>query len=61
MLVPLVIVTVVSALLCGIVAYRRRASAGFWFIAGLLAGPLALPFVFFAKPVASRHHPKASM
>jgi len=39
-----------SAIACWFVARSRRADARFWLLAGLLAGPLALPFVFFAKP-----------
>ena len=39
-----------SAIACWFVARWRRADTRFWLLAGLLAGPLALPFVFFAKP-----------
>ena len=39
-----------SAIACWLIARSRRADTQFWLLAGLLAGPLALPFVFFAKP-----------
>jgi hypothetical protein len=32
------------------VAYRRRADCAFWLKAALLWGPLAIPFVWFARP-----------
>jgi ethanolamine transporter EutH len=48
----LVVLSVISIILCYLVAKERRANTTFWVIAGLIVGPLAIPFVFFSKPVA---------
>jgi len=42
-----------SMLVCWLVARSREADTRFWLLAGLLLGPVAIPFVFFAKPVES--------
>ncbi len=47
----LIVVTLLSALACYVVAKSRSANRRFWILMGLLLGPLAIPFVFFAKPV----------
>ncbi|MGB1263667.1 MAG: hypothetical protein ACPG52_12210 [Cognaticolwellia sp.] len=49
----LLIITLVSMVLCYVIAKRRNANAVFWLLAAFLAGPLAIPFVFFAKPTAN--------
>jgi len=35
---------------CYSVAKSKKANVTFWVIMGLLFGPLAVPFVFFARP-----------
>lgn len=45
-----VAVLIVSAGVCHFVAKSRGASAVFWGVMGIVFGPLAIPFVFFAKP-----------
>jgi len=50
---PFVIVIaiyVASIVLCHYIAKRRGAKPVFWGIMGALFGPIAVPFVFFAKP-----------
>lgn len=46
----LLMLTVVSVIVCYIVAKARRASIRKWVILGILFGPFAVPFVFFASP-----------
>jgi hypothetical protein len=36
--------------ICYSVAKSKKANVTFWVTMGLLFGPLAVPFVFFAKP-----------
>lgn len=48
----LIIVTLLSAVACYLVAKSRSADRRFWLVMGLLFGPLAIPFVFFARPRA---------
>lgn len=50
-MVVLLIITLISMALCYYVAKSRQANTIFWLLAALLVGPLAIPFVFFAKPV----------
>jgi len=54
---PLLIITLLisvgCALLCGVIAARRRARWVYWSVMGFAFGPLALPFVFMAKPKPS--------
>lgn len=50
MLPLLVIVTLLSMLACYLIARSRSGDRRFWVIVGLLFGPLAIPFAFFAKP-----------
>jgi hypothetical protein len=40
----------VSTAICVTVAWKRRADLGLWFVMGLVLGPIAVPFVFFAEP-----------
>ena len=46
----LILVTLLSAFACYLLAKSRSADGRFWFVMGLFFGPLAIPFVFFAKP-----------
>ena len=47
------IAAVASAFVCRTIARERGATLWFWTALGLLLGPLAIPFVFFAKPTES--------
>jgi len=51
---PLLVISLLisagCALLCGVIAARRRARWVYWSVMGLAFGPFALPFVFMAKP-----------
>ncbi|MBQ62378.1 MAG: hypothetical protein CMQ19_09915 [Gammaproteobacteria bacterium] len=53
-LIILATITIGSAAGCGYIAKRRGASLTFWIMCGLLFGPLALPFVLFAKAPAGK-------
>ncbi|MBQ76616.1 MAG: hypothetical protein CMQ20_16545 [Gammaproteobacteria bacterium] len=44
-----ILTTIGSAAGCGYMANRRGANRTFWIMCGLLFGPMALPFVLFAK------------
>ncbi len=44
------LVTLISCYTCYRVAKNRRANIAPWVVLGALIGPLAIPFVFFAKP-----------
>ncbi len=46
----LIIVNLISIILCYFVAKHRKAKILFWVLVSLIAGPLAIPFVFFSKP-----------
>lgn len=46
----LIIVNLLSMLICYEIAKSRKADRWYWFLAGLLFGPLAIPFVFFSGP-----------
>lgn len=50
LLVYSLLISVGCALVCGLVAARRRARWIYWSVMGFAFGPFALPFVFFAKP-----------
>lgn len=41
----------VSAALCHAIAKQRGANPVIWGVMGIVFGPLAIPFVFLAKPV----------
>jgi len=51
-MVILFIINLISMVLCYCVAKHRKAKILFWVLASFLVGPLAVPFVFFSKPVA---------
>ncbi len=38
--------------ICFSIAKKRKANVPYWVVMGSLVGPLAIPFVFFAKPKA---------
>ena len=42
---------------CYLVAKQRKANAGFWVVMGAMIGPLAIPFVFFARPQSQAGSP----
>ena len=50
LLVYSLLISVGCALICGLIAARRRARWVYWLVMGFAFGPFALPFVFFAKP-----------
>lgn len=50
MIAVLVIVTLLSMVVCYLIARSRSANRQFWVVMGLLLGPLAIPFAFFSKP-----------
>jgi len=50
MIPVLIIITLGSIVLLYLVAGKRGANKKFWVIMGMLFGPLAIPFVFFARP-----------
>ena len=47
------LISLAFAVLCGAIAARRKASWVWWSAMGFAFGPLALPFVFAAKPKKS--------
>lgn len=50
-MVIFLIISLLSIIFCVCVAKARNANTSFWLIASILFGPLAIPFVFLAKPV----------
>jgi RsiW-degrading membrane proteinase PrsW (M82 family) len=52
-MVILFVISLISMVLCFYVAKYRHANKTLWVLAALLIGPLAVPFVFFSKPVTS--------
>lgn len=50
------IISVVFAFLLGFIAHKRGAKVMFWAIMGLVFGPFAIPFVFFAITDQSDKH-----
>lgn len=46
----LLIVVIVSAEACYLLAKRRGANVAYWIVMGACFGPLAIPFALFAKP-----------
>jgi uncharacterized membrane protein len=50
MLWILIIVTLLSMWACYLIARSRSANRQYWVVMGLLFGPIAIPFAFFAKP-----------
>ena len=45
----LVVINLLSMLICFQIAKSRGADRWYWLVAGLLFGPFAIPFVFFAR------------
>lgn len=54
LLILALLVSLLFALVCGFVAARRKADRVFWSVMGFAFGPLAIPFVFLAKPKAAK-------
>jgi len=50
-MIILLFLNVLSIFICYYIAKSRGAKARFWGIMGAMFGPLAIPFVFFSKPV----------
>lgn len=46
-----VAIVIISGAICHTIAKHRQADARFWGFMGGCFGPLAIPFVFFAKPI----------
>lgn len=46
----LLAVTLTSVILCHFIAKYRRLKPVYWGVMGLAFGPMAIPFVCFAKP-----------
>ena len=42
------------AVLCALIAARRKARVGYWSAMGFIFGPFALPFVLMAKPAEKK-------
>jgi hypothetical protein len=49
-MIILVIVSIFCGAFCYLIAQKKQANPFNWLLIGLLAGPFAIPFVFFAKP-----------
>ena len=54
--IVLVIISLGFAVLLYWIADKRGANKIFWALMGFVFGPLALPFVFFAKKQTHKHH-----
>ena len=50
MIALLIIINLLAMLICYQIAKSRKADRWYWCLAGLLFGPFAIPFVFFASP-----------
>jgi len=50
LLITSLLISLACAVLCGVIAARRRARWVYWSVMGFAFGPFALPFVFMAKP-----------
>ena len=46
----LIVISLASVLACYLIARRRSADTSLWILLGLVFGPLAVPFAFFARP-----------
>ena len=46
-MVPLILIVLVSAAICYLVADRRGLHKPSWLAAGIVLGPVAIPFVLF--------------
>lgn len=52
MVALLTIISLISMVVCYAIAKSRSADRVYWVLMGLLLGPLAIPFAFWAKPKA---------
>lgn len=50
LLVVSLLISLACAVLCGVIAARRRLRWVYWSAMGFAFGPFALPFVFLVKP-----------
>lgn len=50
MIALLIVVNLFSMFICYQIARLRKADRWYWLFVGLLFGPFAIPFVFFAGP-----------
>ena len=50
MLMISLVISAAFAVICGLIASRRKARVVYWLVMGFIFGPFALPFVFIAKP-----------
>jgi len=46
--------SLISMVICYMVAKHRGASVSYWITVGFFFGPLAIPFVFFSKPEVNK-------
>ncbi|WP_440875192.1 hypothetical protein [Thalassotalea sp. PLHSN55] len=53
-MVVLIVLNILSIFVCFYLAKLRHARRYYWALLGALLGPLAIPFVFFAKPVSEQ-------
>ena len=51
-MVILLVINLISMVLCYSIAKSRKTKILYWVVVAFLVGPLAIPFVFFSKPVA---------
>ena len=49
-IIVFMLIPIICAAICYSVAKKRNAAVSFWVVMGAIFGPLALPFVFMAKP-----------
>lgn len=49
-LLVLILITLASVIVCYLIAARRGGNGVYWGVMGLLFGPFAIPFAFYAKP-----------
>jgi len=54
MIYILIALNIASIFVCHYIAKSRGAKPVFWGVMGALFGPLAIPFVFMAKPGSSK-------
>ena len=50
LLVISLLISIACAVLCGVIAARRKLRWVYWSVMGFAFGPFALPFVLLAKP-----------
>jgi hypothetical protein len=50
LLIIVSLLSMLSMLICYQIARWRKADRWYWLFAGLLFGPLAIPFAFFSSP-----------